>query len=112
MKASVAASYNQYLQRQVDHYQRYLAATDAIGNDMEVAEARTRVAGDARAAAAIGLRVGERPSRQVITRVSCGRGERAADRLPGFPLLGGQERLRRVRRRPVTKPVRSNCWPR
>lgn len=43
VKASVAASCNQYLQRQADHYQRYLAATDAIGHDMEVAEARTRV---------------------------------------------------------------------
>lgn len=73
VKAAVAASYNAYLQRQVDHYQRYLSgAGDAIGHDMEVAEAPTRVGGDARAAAAIGLRVGETPAEEAISHVSCG----------------------------------------
>lgn len=73
VNVSVAASYNDYLRRQVEHYQRYLTgAADAIGHDMEVAEGPTRVAGDARAAAAIGLTKGEMPSDEAITRVSCG----------------------------------------
>ena len=73
VKVSIAASYNQYLQRQVEHYNRYVAGSkDAIGHDMEVAEAPTRVAGNAQAASAIGLRTGETPGEDAITRVSCG----------------------------------------
>jgi conjugative relaxase-like TrwC/TraI family protein len=73
VKVPVAASYNEYLQRQVDHYQRYVQGeADGIGKDMEVAERPTRVIGEAQAAGAIGLRLGESPSEEAITRVSCG----------------------------------------
>ena len=73
VKGAATADYNEYFARQVQHYQEYVAGkADALGHDMEVAEGPTRVGGDARAAAAIGLRAGEVPSMEAIALVSCG----------------------------------------
>ncbi|MBJ7595059.1 MAG: AAA family ATPase [Candidatus Dormibacteraeota bacterium] len=74
IKVSVQATYDAYLQRQVSHYQDYLAgrADATIGGDMEVAEAPTQTTGNREAAAALGLEVGGLPSREAITRVGCG----------------------------------------
>ncbi|MGH9059504.1 MAG: relaxase domain-containing protein, partial [Acidimicrobiales bacterium] len=74
IKVSVQATYDAYLQRQVSHYQDYLAGrVDAtIGGDMEVAEAPTRTIGNREAAAALGLEVGATPSREAIARIGCG----------------------------------------
>ena len=67
------AAYNEYFERQVRRYQEYVAGkADALGFDLEVAEEPTRVGGDPQAAEAVGLRVGETPTMEAITRVSKG----------------------------------------
>jgi conjugative relaxase-like TrwC/TraI family protein len=71
---AIQAGYDEYLRRQVDHYEAYVTGrVDAIGHDMEVAEAPTRVIGNAEAAVAIGLRVGKTPTEEAIARVGSGR---------------------------------------
>ncbi len=73
MSVAVQPAYDEYLQRQVDHYQDYLRGTaDAIGHDMEVAEGPTRVIGDPEAAQRIGLSLGETPTPEAITRLGRG----------------------------------------
>ena len=73
VKVEGQGAYNEYFERQVRRYQEYVAGkADALGFDLEVAEGPTRVGGDPQAAEAAGLRAGETPTMEAVTRVSKG----------------------------------------